>query len=184
MMVLEHLTTQESVFDNLLLKGIRSGNIPARTKQSIEWFRNKAKGTEISTSEILAEKTRFTDKVVPGKMYFFQYYPKYEKTLKYWDAFPLIFPIEKYNNGFLGLNMHYLPHDLRAKLMDALYSITNNKNFKPDDILPGIISGYVFGKKLFFIFSKNVVSDISDRLLYRTVKKITNPLSTYKSSYD
>ena len=27
--------------------------------------------------------------------------------------------LEKYDNGFLGLNFHYLPYALRAKLLDA-----------------------------------------------------------------
>lgn len=123
------LTTQESVFDNLLLKGIRSGQVPARTTAAKKWFRDKAAGTEILPMDLLAEKTRFKNAVVPGRLYFFQYFPKHEKTLPYWDAFPLIFPIEMYSDGFLGLNMHYLPLQLRAKLMDALYKITNNKRF-------------------------------------------------------
>jgi hypothetical protein len=123
------LSTQESVFDNLLLKGIRTGQVPARTKAARTWFRTKAAGTEIAPVDLLAEKTRFKKAIVPGKMYFFQYYPKYYKTLPYYDAFPLVFPIERYNDGFLGLNMHYLPHLMRAKLMDGLYSISNNKRF-------------------------------------------------------
>jgi hypothetical protein len=31
--------------------------------------------------------------------------------------------------GFYGINLHYLPPSLRANLMDALYSITNNKRY-------------------------------------------------------
>jgi hypothetical protein len=37
--------------------------------------------------------------------------------------------IETYSDGFLGLNLHYLPPNLRAKLMDGLYTISNNKKF-------------------------------------------------------
>lgn len=125
----EYLSDQPSVFDNLLLKGIRSGMIPARTQEAKDWFRDKAKGTDINQRDLLAERTRLTNTVAPGKMYFFQYYPKHEKTLPYYDMFPLIFPIEKYDNGFLGINMHYLPYNLRAKLMDALYSISSNTRF-------------------------------------------------------
>ena len=32
-----------TVFDDLLLKGVRQGELPARTQQSREWFRNQAK---------------------------------------------------------------------------------------------------------------------------------------------
>ena len=31
--------------------------------------------------------------------------------------------------GFEGLNLHYLPHVLRARLMDALYTTATNKRY-------------------------------------------------------
>jgi hypothetical protein len=34
-----------------------------------------------------------------------------------------------YADGFLGINLHYISPLLRAKLMDALYSTINNKNY-------------------------------------------------------
>ncbi len=125
----QYYSTQPSVFNNLLLRGIRTGEIPARTKAARDWYRNIAQGEVTSSKELLSEKTRLTSKVFPGKMYFFQYWPKHEKTLPYFDTFPLIFPIEMYEDGFLGINFHYLPINLRAKLMDALYTISNNKKF-------------------------------------------------------
>ena len=54
------------------------------------------------------------------------YDPKLKLTLPYYDKFPLIFPIEMYDDGFLGINLHYLPPMFRARLMDALYSTLNN----------------------------------------------------------
>jgi hypothetical protein len=41
----------------------------------------------------------------------------------------LIFPIETSPDGFLGINFHYLPHPLRAKLMDAIYTTTTDKRY-------------------------------------------------------
>jgi len=123
------LSTQPNVFDNLLARGIRSGMIPARTQEARNWFRNVAKGTDIKERDLLAEKTRMKRNITIGKMYFFQYNPKHRKTLPYYDMFPLIFPIERYDDGFLGLNMHYLPLPLRAKLMDNLYTIASNSRF-------------------------------------------------------
>lgn len=126
----KNYTTRESVFDNLLLRGIRTGNIPARTQEARDWFRNIAKDqTTVTKRNLLTEKTRMTDKITVGKMYFFAYDPIHAKTLPYYDTFPLIFPIEKYSDGYLGINFHYLPLNLRAKLMDALYSISNNKKY-------------------------------------------------------
>jgi hypothetical protein len=34
-----------------------------------------------------------------------------------------------YEDGFLGINMHYLPLFVRAKLMDALYDLSSNKRY-------------------------------------------------------
>jgi hypothetical protein len=52
-----------------------------------------------------------------------------KEILPYYDTFPLVFPIELYKDGFLGLNLHYLPPVTRAKLMDALYENINNKKY-------------------------------------------------------
>ena len=64
-----------------------------------------------------------------GKMFLFFYDPKGKQTLPYYDTFPLVFPIGLEAGSMLGINMHYLPPVLRAKLMDALYTITNNNKF-------------------------------------------------------
>lgn len=55
-------------------------------------------------------------------MVMFFYDAKWKDVLPYWDQFPLVYPIEMYDDGFLGINLHYLPPILRARLMDALYT--------------------------------------------------------------
>jgi len=72
---------------------------------------------------------RLVSRQVIGSMYMYYYNPKHKATLPYYDRFPLVFPYKKTENGFMGLNLHYLPLPYRAKLMDALYDVTNNKNF-------------------------------------------------------
>ena len=37
-----------------------------------------------------------------------------------YDTFPLVLPIERYRDGFLGINFHYLPYALRARLLSRL----------------------------------------------------------------
>lgn len=127
------LVSSESVFDDLLGQSIRAGKIPERTKKSREWMREKAQQTRwsISQADVLKEGYRATtlDQVEIGKCYFMQYDAKYAKSLDYWDFFPVFFPIEKYDNGVLGINLHYLPLKERAVLMDALYSLKNNKKY-------------------------------------------------------
>jgi gp2 DNA end protector protein len=53
-------------------------------------------------------------------MYQYVYDAKTKEKLPYWDAFPLIVCINVYADGWLGLNLHYLPPILRAKLLDKL----------------------------------------------------------------
>ena len=52
----------------------------------------------------------------PGEMYLFNYNPLNKSKLDYYDTFPLIFIIEEYSDGFLGMNLHYLPIPLRERL--------------------------------------------------------------------
>ena len=85
---------------------------------------------------ITREKTRFTrpsdrQKFLMGGLYFFVYDPKLKNELPYYDRFPLVLVLEKHNDGFLGLNLHYLPLRYRlafmTKLMDfASYDEANN----------------------------------------------------------
>ena len=122
------------VFDDILLRGVRSGQMPARTDASREWYRQQAKDTtrpqsrpEKMIKEIGKERARGRFEL--GNMYMFNYDPKHKATLPYYDRFPLIFPINRAKGGFMGINMHYLPPVLRAKLMDALYETSNNKYY-------------------------------------------------------
>ena len=118
------------VFDEILAKGVRSGQIPARTQQSRDWFRTAAKKTKVTPESVIrSERTRFKNRVTMGKMYLFNYDPKHKATLPYYDRYPLIFPVQKADGGFYGINMHYLPHVLRARLMDALYSLSSNRRY-------------------------------------------------------
>ena len=59
----------------------------------------------------------------------FVYDPKHKKKLPYYDTFPLVLPLENYPDGFLGINMHYLPIPLRVKLLDRLVDFSNNTKF-------------------------------------------------------
>lgn len=58
--------------------------------------------------------------VKPGNLYMFIYNPKMRDTLPYYDTFPLVFPFSPLPDGFLGINLHYLPYTLRAQVMTAL----------------------------------------------------------------
>ena len=65
-------------------------------------------------------------RIIPGNLYMFGYDPKLKETLPYYDRFPLVFPYASLPGGFMGLNMHYLPYQLRIRLLDRLMVFKNN----------------------------------------------------------
>lgn len=118
-------------FAKTLAQGAVAGYLPGRIK-SRNWFREKGKTLKMSGSKALkeAQADRERNTVVVGRLYLFRYDAKHKKTLPYWDSYPLIFPIKRARNGlFLGLNLHYAPPIWRAKIMDALYTVSNNKKY-------------------------------------------------------
>ena len=71
---------------------------------------------------------KLTTTLTPGHLYMYGYDPKLKKELPYYDRFPLVFPFRKTQDGFIGLNMHYLPYQLRIALLDRLMVFrTNNR---------------------------------------------------------
>jgi hypothetical protein len=120
-----------TVFDTIITQGVRSGQIPARTQQSRDWFRETAgKMRNINERSLMrGDQARLTSTPIPGSMYMFNYDPKWKDELPYYDRFPLVFPFRKVPGGFYGLNLHYLPPPLRARLMDALYDYANNTRY-------------------------------------------------------
>lgn len=119
------------VFDTILNKGVRAGEIPARTATSRDWYRKTAEAHKtVNERQIMVNgKERLTMRPMVGSMYMYYYDPKHKATLPYYDAFPLVFPYKKVEGGFMGINLHYLPLPLRAKLMDALYDVSNNERY-------------------------------------------------------
>jgi hypothetical protein len=106
-------------------------------EESSKWFRDQvAKVSSVNVKKLMEPKNagpfKLLNNLSPasvGKMYMFFYDPKHKETLPYYDTFPLVIPIEFYNDGFLGINFHYLPPVLRAKLLDALYDTLNNDKY-------------------------------------------------------
>lgn len=126
-----------TTFDQLLVKGVRSGKVPGRDQDSKEWFRDMAKKIKLNRNKLLSDKTSLKNRMALGSMYMFFYDSKMwaegkQKQLPYYDKFPLIFylgPSKQHPDLRLGMNLHYLPLKLRARLMDALYEVTNNNRF-------------------------------------------------------
>jgi hypothetical protein len=90
------------------------------------WFTGKATTAAGYRNKIMSNQDRKKDHAVIGKMYFFWYDPKHKNKLPIYDRFPLVFPIERYPDGFLGLNMHYLSFGERKYLLDQLMQFRSN----------------------------------------------------------
>lgn len=103
-------------------------NLKDSVRKSNAWFEQQAK--LIYQQGITPKKAlrgdHLSNNILPGNLYMFLYDPKNKETLPYYDRFPLVFPYEKTKDGFMGLNMHYLPYGLRVRLLDRLMQFRNN----------------------------------------------------------
>jgi hypothetical protein len=70
--------------------------------------------------EIIRDRDQQRNRAMIGRMYFFSYLPKLREVLPYWDRFPLVIPLMVYNDGFLGLNLHYIYPKDRLILLQQL----------------------------------------------------------------
>lgn len=97
--------------------------IDPRTDASRKWFLDKVEQmtyTPNRSSIMRKSPMREQSRVLPGMMYMFYYHPKHEQTLPYYDSFPLVILLNTDSKGMEGLNLHYLPLNLRQKLFYGL----------------------------------------------------------------
>lgn len=119
-----------NLFKNLELEAFRAGITP-RTRESRDWFRRKAQRLRrVNRNQLMKEEpVELSNRRIIGSMQMFFYDPKLKNELPFYDAFPLVIVLDPAQGGFLGLNLHYLPPTLRAKFLDALLDVTNNKSY-------------------------------------------------------
>ena len=116
------------IFDTLSREAFRAGVNP-RTDESRKWFRQRARDLRgINRKELMKEDPleRGGEEIV-GSMQMFFYDPKTKDTLPYYDRFPLVVVVGPAEKGFYGLNLHYLPPILRAKMLDSLMEVATSK---------------------------------------------------------
>lgn len=91
-----------------------------------QWLRKEIPKLGNVSRGALIKDPRGTTNPSLGNMFFFFYDAKLKKELPYWDRFPVVLVIDLYDDGFLGLNFHYLPVRVRVALLDALLETANN----------------------------------------------------------
>jgi hypothetical protein len=118
------MTTQVDL-ERLFNKYRYDANIVIKSKT---WFQQQVTlMTNRRVNErLLFKEQKLTSKIIPGKLYMFYYDPKTKDKLPYYDTFPLVFPYDALNDGFIGLNMHYLPYWHRIQLMTRLMKFASN----------------------------------------------------------
>jgi hypothetical protein len=117
-------------------------------RRSRAWFEQQVlimSRQDITPQRVLQGNTeQLTTRVMPGFMYMFAYDPKGKADLPYYDRFPLVLPFNKTADGFIGLNLHYLPYPLRITLLDQLLVFKNNSKLDETTRIKyswGLISG-------------------------------------------
>lgn len=101
---------------------------------STEWLKAQLQNftpyaRKVKSSEVLSDK-RYdpTTRMIAGQMFVYVYSAKYKDTLPFWDQFPLVIILKIESDHILGLNLHYLPPELRARFFDALLETLNTNN--------------------------------------------------------
>jgi len=159
------------IFDEILTKGVRAGKIPARETDAREWYRNTAQSyARVNENNLMrGGGDRLTSKLMIGNMYMYYYDAKHKDTLPYWDRFPLVFPYKKVKGGFMGINLHYLPLNERAILMDALYDLATNDSYDESTRLKlsyRVLDGVAKYKNFKPCIKHYLTSQLKSRFLY------------------
>jgi hypothetical protein len=96
---------------------------------SNDWYQDKIKEFGMPGSMDLIRDGKRNSRPFYGRLNMFIYSPKHKNKLPYYDTFPLVLPLEKYKDGFLGINFHYLPIPLRMKLLDRMLDFDLNASY-------------------------------------------------------
>ena len=106
-------------------------NLEEAAFKSKAWFNQQV--TLLSKQRITAnnlmrnsDENRLKARIIPGNLYMYFYDPKTKADLPYYDRFPMVLPYKSVPGGFLGLNLHYLPYQMRAILMHRLMAFKTN----------------------------------------------------------
>ena len=102
------------------------------TDKSFRWYQQQVKKLGNVSENQLMKETKQTNSFVRGGMYLFVYNPKLKQSLPYYDMFPLVIPFKKMDEGFLGVNLHYVPYLARFKVLQDLNDLTTDNKLDED----------------------------------------------------
>jgi hypothetical protein len=111
----------------------KTAGLRTMSPNAVSWLKDKIEEIK-KPSTIPTVISRETDRRASflrvGMLYCFYYDPKTKADLPYWDRFPMVLILEKYDDGFLGLNLHYLPVRFRVAFLQKLmrFAILNDEH--------------------------------------------------------
>ena len=114
---------------NRIKESLATEGYKPRSSAARQWLRAKVKDLKPTPESLMRDRERLRNKSFVGKMYFYFYDPKTKDSMPYYDRFPLVIPIERYPDGFLGLNLHYIHPRQRIDLLDKLSETASNSGF-------------------------------------------------------
>lgn len=124
-----------SLFDTLKTEFTSSG-LEARSRAARDWFAEKVRelNGRINRKTLLNDEAlKIRSQPIWGHMFMFVYDPKYKEELPYYDRFPLVIALQPAQDGFLGINLHYLRPDVRAAFLDRLMDTMPGKGENLDE---------------------------------------------------
>jgi len=115
------------IFQDLLDKAVEEGRLIKNTQTAVSWLNSNVRTLNVQPNQVLAQyKSETSQFIYPGTLTLFKYRATNQRP--YYDSFPLVIYLQETNNGFIGMNLHYISYAQRAILMDGLYQIARNKN--------------------------------------------------------
>lgn len=105
----------------------------ADQQRSYAWYQKQVqrlrdRGSLRASGIMQTSQDNWVTRVMPGEMYLFYYDPKHADTLPYYDRLPLCLPYARTPDGFMGLNLHYLPYVMRFRMLGQLARFATDSN--------------------------------------------------------
>ena len=120
-------------------KEMEDQGVEPRSRDSQKWFEEKLKDLTrpINRRQLQSETMGLRGIMTPhvGRMYLFFYMPEGVLTLPYYDMFPVVILMKMEKEYFQGLNLHYLPLDLKQEFFEKILTRASKSTFDKQTFL-------------------------------------------------
>jgi hypothetical protein len=130
-----------------------------------KWINQKAKEQVASVVQKRLLHSARAATPVMGNLYFYKYDPKHKAKLLIYDKYPMAFPIKMYGDGFLGLNMHYLPTGQRKNFVKSIMEYRETSDTPKPEVNAELFRELESTKRIYDVMPQAV-----HRYLYKQVK--------------